>query len=405
MMDGNGNLSVTSVVEEAMPSIVAITNKSIQEVRSFYGMGVQQYEQTAAGSGIIIGQNDTELLIVTNAHVVESANTLTVCFIDEEAYEAEIKGADSSNDLAIIAVKLSDISGDTMDAIKVAKVGSSDDLKIGEQVVAIGNALGYGQSVTTGIVSALNRTIGGTDVEANGGYIQTDAAINPGNSGGALLNMNGELVGINSAKLANTKIEGMGYAIPIDAASPILESLMTFATRSRVDEKDAGYLGISGFTVTDDVAMQYNIPKGVYISDTNAGSAARMAGMQQGDVIVKFDGMSIDSINKLRERLNYYKAGETVDVVIARADDGEYQEKTLKVILGNRDSVSSDLPSDDKKDGSGLKLPNVKGNKSENSEESDNSEDSQESQGQQNQQGGYSYSIPIPRGIFDMFGW
>lgn len=392
--------SVTAVAEEAMPSIVAITNKSIQEVRSFYGMGVQQYEQTAAGSGIIIGQNDTELLIVTNAHVVESANTLTVCFIDEEAYEAEIKGTDTTNDLAIIAVKLSDISGSTMDAIKIASVGSSDNLKIGEQVVAIGNALGYGQSVTTGIVSALDRSIGGTEEGTESKYIQTDAAINPGNSGGALLNMKGELVGINSAKLANTKIEGMGYAIPIDAAAPILEELMTFATRSQVDEKDAGYLGITGFTVTDEVASQYNIPKGVYVSDTGSDSAARKAGIQQGDVIVKFDGMNIDSMNKLRERLAYYKSGETIEVVIARANDGEYEEKTVKITLESKDSALSGLNNNaqsDSQSGKDNALPNQNGNSGGSDEGNDQQETPDGSQSE--------YNFQLPGNIFEMFGW
>jgi len=404
--DGGSYHSVAAVAEEAMPSIVAITNKSIQEVRSFYGMGVQQYEQTAAGSGIIIGQNDTELLIVTNAHVVESANTLTVCFIDEEAYEAEIKGSDTTNDLAIIAVKLSDISGSTMDAIKIASVGSSDDLKIGEQVVAIGNALGYGQSVTTGIVSALNRSIGGEEDTSESKYIQTDAAINPGNSGGALLNMKGELVGINSAKLANTKIEGMGYAIPIDAAAPILENLMTFATRSQVDEADAGYLGITGFTVTDEVAAQYNIPKGVYVSDTGSDSAAGKAGIQQGDVIVKFDGMSIDSMNKLRERLAYYKAGETIEVVVARANEGEYKEKTVTVTLESKDKALSTLndnaQNDSQSSGKDNALPNGKNGGSDSSDDgSDQAETPNGSQGNQNGE----YNFQLPGNIFEMFGW
>jgi len=394
--------NVTQVAAEAMPSIVAITNKSVQEVRSFYGMGVQQYESTAAGSGIIIGKNDTELLIVTNAHVVEDANTLSVCFIDNEVCEAKTKGTDDENDLAIIAVALDDIAGSTLDSIKIATIGSSNDLQIGEQVVAIGNALGYGQSVTTGIVSALDRTIGSEDEASDSSrYIQTDAAINPGNSGGALLNMKGEVVGINSAKLANTMIEGMGYAIPIDAATPILDNLMSLTTRSLVDENEAGYLGISGFSVTDDVAKLYNIPKGVYVSDTYEGSAARMAGIQQGDVIVRFDGMSVDSINKLRERLDYYRAGETVEVVVARADEGEYKEKSINVILGNKSSIKDGATSsDNKNNGGNLKLP---GN---NAEEEQQQEKNAEQDNQQNdQQEGKEYSITIPNNIFDIFGW
>lgn len=231
-------------------------------------------------------------------------------------------------------------------------MGDSEKLEIGEQVVAIGNAMGYGQSVTTGIVSALNRTIDGSDDGQS--FIQTDAAINPGNSGGALLNMEGEVVGINSAKLANTKIEGMGYAIPTSAADEIVDGLMNLATRTKVDPNEAGYLGIAGFSVTNEVAEAYNIPKGIYVSETTEGMAAEKAGIKQGDVIIKFDGMGMDSINKLKDRLNYYKAGETVDVVIARANDGTYEEKTVSVTLDSREETeldesqeSSEKPSDE----------------------------------------------------------
>lgn len=379
--------SVEEVVKETMPSIVAITNKSVQEVMTMYGMGVQQYETESAGSGIIIGQNDEELLIATNAHVVQDANTLTVCFINEEANEAKIKGADTDNDLAIIAVDLSDISGSTLDAIRIATLGNSDELNIGEQVVAIGNALGYGQSVTTGIVSALDRTIDGTKDGTN--YIQTDAAINPGNSGGALLNMSGELIGINSAKLANTKIEGMGYAIPISMATPIIDDLMNMKTRTLVDEDEAGYLGISGFSVTDEVAAAYNIPKGIYISEANPGGAADKAGIQKGDVIIKFDGMGMDSINKLKERLGYYKAGEVVDVIIARADNGEYQEKTIQVILDKRERSSGKQKSDDSAQPDG---PDNNGNQG----------------GQRSGEfnfGGNQFQYSLPEGLFDIFGF
>ena len=336
----NSGLSVQEVAKEAMPSIVAITNKSIQELRSFYSMEIQEYESESAGSGIIVGKNDKELLIVTNAHVVADADTLSVCFIDGEAYEAVVKGTDTDNDLAVIAVDLSNISGSTLDEVKIAKMGDSEKLEIGEQVVAIGNAMGYGQSVTTGIVSALNRTIDGSDDGQS--FIQTDAAINPGNSGGALLNMEGEVVGINSAKLANTKIEGMGYAIPTSAADEIVDGLMNLATRTKVDPNEAGYLGIAGFSVTNEVAEAYNIPKGIYVSETTEGMAAEKAGIKQGDVIIKFDGMGMDSINKLKDRLNYYKAGETVDVVIARANDGTYEEKTVSVTLDSREGTELD---------------------------------------------------------------
>lgn len=388
-------LSVVQVASEAMPSIVAITNKSVQEVMSMYGLGIQQYEAESAGSGIIIGQNDTELLIATNAHVVKDADTLTVCFIDEEAYEAQIKGADSENDIAVIAVSLNNISGSTLEAIKIAKIGDSKALQIGEQVVAIGNALGYGQSVTTGIVSALDRSIDGSGEGTS--YIQTDAAINPGNSGGALLNMSGELVGINSAKLANTKIEGMGYAIPISVANPIMDDLMNMVTRSQVDASEAGYLGITGFSVTNEVAGAYNIPKGIYISETTPGCSADKAGIKKGDVIIKFDGMSMDSITKLKDRLLYYRAGESVDVLIARADNGEYKEKTIKVVLDKRDNVMGDSGNSTK-------------------EQSDALEDDGESQddmgpnsgGQRNgsfQFGGNQFEYSFPDNIFDIFGF
>lgn len=397
MNNGDGPLTVQEVVAESMPSIVAITNKSIQELRSFYGMGIQEYEAVSAGSGIIIGQNDTELLIVSNAHVVEGADTLTVCCIDGEAYEAVVKGADSDNDLAVIAVSLSDVSGSTLDAIKIAKMGDSEKLEIGEQVVAIGNAMGYGQSVTTGIVSALNRTIDGSDDGKS--FIQTDAAINPGNSGGALLNMAGEVVGINSAKLANTKIEGMGYAIPISAASDIVDGLMNLITRSRVDESEAGYLGISGFSVTDEVANAYSIPKGIYVSETTEGTAAQKAGIQKGDVILKFDGMSVDSINKLRDRLDYYKAGESVDVVIARADEGEYKERTITVVLDGREGTP--LESN----------PASKGDKGPDDSDDDSADDGNGNQnnqgGQRNGQfnfGGSTFQYSLPDNLFDFFG-
>ena len=385
--DNNERLTVSDVVTDAMPSIVAITNKSIQDVRLMYGMGVQQYESESAGSGIIVGQNDTELLVVTNAHVVKNANTLTVCFIDGEAYEAQVKGTDEESDLAVIAVSLDDISGNTLKQISVAKIGSSDDLQIGEQVVAIGNAMGYGQSVTTGIVSALNRTMDGSDEGAY--YIQTDAAINPGNSGGALLNMKGEVVGINSAKLANTLIEGMGYAIPISAANSIMEDLMNMITRTLVDEAESGYLGIAGFSVTNEVASAYGIPKGIYVSETTEGEAAEKAGLQKGDVILKFDGMSMDSINKLKDRLMYYKAGETVDVIIARADEGEYKEKTISVTLGKKDVAEKpQLPKSEPADGDRDYVPEEK--------------DGQRS-GQFNF-GGSTFQYSIPDNLFDIFG-
>lgn len=340
--------SVAEVVEASMPSIVAITTKSVQEVMSIYGFGTRQYESEGAGSGIIIGDNDSELLIVTNNHVVEGATTLSVCFIDDEVCSAEIKGTAANNDLAIVAVNKEDIKDSTKEKIKIAEIGSSDDLVIGEQVVAIGNALGYGQSVTTGIVSALNRSIKNDTDDTE--YIQTDAAINPGNSGGALLDMNGKLVGINSAKLASTQIEGMGYAIPISLARPILDGLMNLTTRQRLNDDEAGYIGISGMSVNSDVAKQYGMPEGIYVSEATSGGAAEKAGIQKGDIIVKFDDISVNSISELRERLNYYKAGETVGVTIARADDGEYKERVIDVTLDSRKKAEEKLDNDNQSD-------------------------------------------------------
>ena len=339
------SLDVSDIAENAMPSIVAITNKSVQEVQSFFSMfergaGVQEQEVESQGSGIIIGKNDDELLIVTNNHVVADADTLSACFIDDKAYEAVIKGTDSENDLAVIAVKLSDISKDTMSQIKVATIGDSDALKVCQQVVAIGNALGYGQSVTTGIISALNRQVG--DTETENGFIQTDAAINPGNSGGALLNMQGELIGINSAKLESTEVEGMGYAIPTSTASPIIEDLMNRKTRTKVSESKASALGISGQTVDSTTAKTYGMPKGVYVAEVVEGSAAAKAGIQEGYIITKFGETTIDSIETLKNELQYYEAGEKVEVVVNIAHNGEYVEKNLTVTLDKaEDSVTN----------------------------------------------------------------
>lgn len=291
-----------------------------------------QQEVESQGSGIIIGKNDEELLIVSNNHVVADADTLSVGFIDNQAYEAVVKGTDAENDLAVIAVKLSDISEDTMSKIKVATVGDSDSLKVGEQVVAIGNALGYGQSVTTGIVSATNRQVG--DSESENGFIQTDAAINPGNSGGALLNMRGELIGINSAKLASTEVEGMGYAIPVSTASPIMEDLMNRTTREKVSEDQAAALGISGENVDQSISDAYGIPKGVLVAEVTEGGAAQKAGVKEGSVITKFDGTSVSTIEELKNLLSYYAAGETVDMVVKIADNGEYVEQTISITLG-----------------------------------------------------------------------
>lgn len=355
-----GSLDVSDITTSAMPSIVAITNKSVQEVQDYFsqfgfrGQGQTQTQETESqGSGIIIGKNDTELLMVTNNHVVEGADTLSVCFIDNKVYEANVKGTDAKNDLAVIAVPLDSISDDTMSQIAVASIGDSDSLKVGEQVVAIGNALGYGQSVTTGIVSAVNRALSNnssdtqdsnssSDDSSSATYIQTDAAINPGNSGGALLNMNGEVIGINSAKLASTEVEGMGYAIPISRVSDIIDNLMNQTTRTKVDSDKQGTIGIKGINVTSDVQEKYNLPEGIYVSEVTSGSAAEKAGITSGSVITKFDGKSVTDIESLQDLLQYYKAGETVELTLQVPDSDSYKEKTVSISLGSKSDISSD---------------------------------------------------------------
>lgn len=355
-----GSLDVSDITTSAMPSIVAITNKSVQEVQDYFsqfgfgGQGQTQTQETESqGSGIIIGKNDSELLMVTNNHVVEGADTLSVCFIDNQVYEAAIKGTDPENDLAVIAVPLDSISDDTMSQIAVASIGDSDSLKVGEQVVAIGNALGYGQSVTTGIVSAVNRTLSSdssdtqdsnssSDDSSSATYIQTDAAINPGNSGGALLNMNGEVIGINSAKLASTEVEGMGYAIPISRVSDIIDNLMNQTTRTKVDSDKQGTIGIKGINVTSDVQEKYGLPEGIYVSEVTSGSAADKADITSGSVITKFDGKSVTDIESLQDLLQYYEAGETVELTLQVPDGDSYKEKTVSITLGSKSDTSSD---------------------------------------------------------------
>ena len=321
---------VSDIVENTLPSIVSITNMSVQEVQNFFG-GISQQESESAGSGIIISQNDSELLVVTNNHVVEGSDTLTVTFNDGNSVEARIKGTDSARDLAVVAVPLDKISDDTMNAIKVATLGDSDSLKVGEPAIAIGNALGYGQSVTTGIVSATGRTIDGFDGE----YIQTDAAINPGNSGGALLNANGEVIGINSAKINSSAVEGMGFAIPISDASDVIQNLMNKETRSKVSDEERGYLGIKGYDVSEEGAQMYNMPTGVYVKEVMSGGGAEKAGLTKGSIITGFEGSSISGMSSLQEQLQYYKAGEEVTLTVQIPDkNGEYTEKDIKVTLG-----------------------------------------------------------------------
>lgn len=331
---------VSDVVEKVMPAMVSIVN-NFTETANVFG---QQYtqEEAASGSGIIVGKTDDELLIVSNNHVVESADKLTVTFIDGSEAQAQVKGLDSDMDLAVIAVSLNDLSDDTKNAITVATLGSSDDLKLGEPVIAIGNALGYGQSVTNGIVSALNREItlenGSTGLEngSTGTFIQTNAAINPGNSGGALLNMNGEVIGINSNKIGGTAVEGMGYAIPITSASPIIADLMERQTRTKVAEDEVGYIGISLQEVTSQISQMYNMPEGIYVVSVEEGSAAANAGIMKGDIITKFDGSSISSYSDLQKTLQYYAAGDSATITVQRPQNGEYVSVELNLTLGSR---------------------------------------------------------------------
>lgn len=328
----NATLDVSDIAENVMPSIVAINVKAIQEVNQGI-FGSYQYEAEGAGSGIIIGENDTELLIVTNNHVVTSAETVSVEFANGESYDAKVKSVDSSYDLAIVVVPVDSISNETKSAIRVANIGSSDELKVGEQVVAIGNALGYGQSVTTGIVSAKERSTDTNDLP----LIQTDAAINPGNSGGALLNMKGEVVGINSSKYASTEVEGMGYAIPMSEVEDIIDNLISRRTREKVDEKYQAALGISCGTVTAEASELYGIPAGVLVSEVSDGSAAQKAGIKKNYVITKFDGQSVSTAEGLVEMLQYYKAGEKVEVTVKYMKDSEYTEDTIEVVLGRKE--------------------------------------------------------------------
>ena len=340
---------VSSIVENVMPSIVSITNMSVQQVQDFFG-GVSQQQSESAGTGIIISQNDSELLVVTNNHVVAGSDTLTVTFDDGTSVEANIKGTNSEYDIAVVAVPLDSISDDTMKKISVATLGDSTQLKVGEPAIAIGNALGYGQSVTTGVISALNRSVSETNeqtgetTESDAKLIQTDAAINPGNSGGALLNMQGELIGINSAKAAATEVEGMGYAIPVSVAQPILDELMNRETRYKTDEEHAGYIGVTCLNVDSTSAQTYGIPLGAFVDSVEEGGPAQTAGIQKGDVIVKFDGMTVSGSSDLVGKLEYYQAGETVEVVISRAQNGEYQEQTVSVTLGKKSEMKQADP-------------------------------------------------------------
>lgn len=391
-----GNLDVSEIASEALPSIVSITTKSVQEVQNYFGMygmygyAPQQQEQEVegSGSGIIVGKNDDELLIATNYHVVEGADTLSVAFTDGNAVEASVKGFDEERDLAVVSVSLDDVKDDTMDAISIAKIGSSDDLKVGEQVIAIGNALGYGQSVTTGIVSAKNRRMDsdnntvtdGSDDSSDGvNLIQTDAAINPGNSGGALLNMEGEVVGINSAKLASTEVEGMGYAIAISDVTDILQNLMNETSRDKLDDSEHGVLGIEGSSVSSEAVQMYGIPAGVFVKKVTEGGAADKAGLKANSVITEFNGKTVSSINQLTEYLSYYEPDEEVELTVQVPHGTSYKEETVKVTLDeNTDADDSD---DNDKDSKKSKKDSKKSSKDadEDVDEDTDSEDSMDS--------------------------
>ncbi len=391
-----GSLDVSEIVSEALPSIVSITTKSVQEVQNYFGMygmygyAPQQQEQEVegSGSGIIVGKNDDELLIATNYHVVEGADTLSVAFTDGNAVEASVKGFDEERDLAVVSVSLDDVKDDTMDAISIAKIGSSDDLKVGEQVIAIGNALGYGQSVTTGIVSAKNRRMDsdnntvtdGSDDSSDGvNLIQTDAAINPGNSGGALLNMEGEVVGINSAKLASTEVEGMGYAIAISDVTDILQNLMNETSRDKLDDSEHGVLGIEGSSVSSEAVQMYGIPAGVFVKKVTEGGAADKAGLKANSVITEFNGKAVSSIDQLMEYLSYYEPDEEVELTVQVPHGTSYKEETVKVTLDeNTDADDSD---DNDKDSKKSKKDSKKSSKDadEDVDEDTDSEDSMDS--------------------------
>lgn len=334
---GTGD-GVVSIVEECMPSIVAITNMSLVQTQNWFGQ-VQKYEVPSAGSGIIVGEDDEYLYVATNNHVVSASTTLTLQFCDESTAAAEIKGTDASIDLAVVQVKKADIEPETLSAIKVATFGDSDNIKVGSQAIAIGNALGYGQSVTGGYISATEREVTIQDETTGETFtndlIQTDAAINPGNSGGALLNKNGEVIGINSSKYSDTKVEGMGFAIPSNMAKPIIEDLIT---EKAVTEDNAAYLGISGEPVSSTVSAAYNMPEGVFIKEVSSGTAADKYGLKRGDIITKFAGREIKSMKALQSRLAYFEAGEEVEIVIQRQSEGEYKEMTLSVVLGKKES-------------------------------------------------------------------
>ena len=328
---------VSQVVGEAMPAVVAVARTAVYQMPDFgfgwfFGGGSQSYEVPSSGSGIIIGENDTELLIVTNNHVVQDTVSLKITFVDDTAVDAAVKGTDPDTDLAVISVPLDQIPQETKEKIAVARLGDSDGLKVGQGVIAIGNALGYGQSVTVGYVSALNREIKTSDGNTRV-LLQTDAAINPGNSGGALLNMKGEVIGINAAKYSSTEVEGIGYAIPVSGVQDILDELMNRKTRSEVAEEKRGYLGIQGTTVDEDAAAAFGMPKGVYVYKILKDGAAADSQLREKDIITKLDGMTVKSMQELQKFLKGYETGETIELLVQRQEDGQYKEIQIPVTL------------------------------------------------------------------------
>ena len=328
---------VSQVVGEAMPAVVAVASTAVYQMPDFgfgwfFGGGSQSYEVPSSGSGIIIGENDTELLIVTNNHVVQDTVSLKITFVDDTAVDAAVKGTDPDTDLAVISVPLDQIPQETKEKIAVARLGDSDGLKVGQGVIAIGNALGYGQSVTVGYVSALNREIKTSDGNTSV-LLQTDAAINPGNSGGALLNMKGEVIGINAAKYSSTEVEGIGYAIPVSGVQDILDELMNRKTRSEVAEEKRGYLGIQGTTVDEDAAAAFGMPKGVYVYKILKDGAAADSQLREKDIITKLDGMTVKSMQELQKFLKGYETGETIELLVQRQEDGQYKEIQIPVTL------------------------------------------------------------------------
>lgn len=402
---------VTEVVENVMPSVVSVYNTSTSTTQNYFGQTYSQ-ESTSTGTGFIISQDDDndELLIATNNHVVADADSLEVQFIDESTAEANIKGTDSSNDLAVIAVKLSDIDSDTLSQIKVATLGDSDELKIGEPVVAIGNALGYGQSVTTGVVSALNRELQVEDV--TGTFIQTDAAINPGNSGGPLVDLNGNVIGINSSKIGGDTVDSMGFAIPISRAVPIIQDLMNQKTKTTVDEDKRGYLGISGVSVTSQVASAYSMPQGVYVAQIIEGGAAEDSELQKGDIITAIEGTTVSDMEALQKQLTYYESGETVTLTVQRQDgSGEYSEQSVEITLGDKSAITSyeDSQEENQKNsqhsygynngGSGSTEEEGSSSESQQQEQSGSEKESGEESGEDSSESEY-YSFPFG----DLFG-